>query len=102
MTPAIEMSQFCPRKYVAVVCDSDWYVGYIVVHKDQGDFLLKFMRGKEQDNLTFSWPQRGDKCVFHLLMICVHFEQHHCMEGVDQSIDLSMLIHSSRAFFGTY
>jgi hypothetical protein len=38
-----------------------WYIGHIVVHKDQeGDFLLKFMRGNGQDNLTFSWPQGGD------------------------------------------
>jgi hypothetical protein len=93
---AVETSQFCPRKYAAVVCDSDWYTGCIVLHKDQeGDFLLKFMRGKGQDNMTFSWPQGGDKCVFPLLKVGVHFEQHHYMEGVDQGIDLSMLIHSS-------
>jgi hypothetical protein len=75
MTPAIEMSQFCPKNYVAVVCDSDWYIGCIVVHEDQeGGFLLKFMTGTGQDNLTFSWPQGGDKCVFPLLMVCVHFK----------------------------
>jgi hypothetical protein len=95
----METSQFCPRKCVAVACDTHWYIGYIVAHNGQEcDLLLKFMGGKGSDSLTFSWPQGEDKYVFAMLMFYVHFEYHHCMEGVDDSIDLSMLIHSSQAF----
>jgi hypothetical protein len=60
--------------------------------------ILKFMGEERLYSLTCSWPQGEDKNVFALLMFCVHFEQHHCMERVDDSIDLSMLIHSSQAF----
>lgn len=32
---AVEKSPFCPRTYVAVVCDNDWYTGGIITHIDQ-------------------------------------------------------------------
>lgn len=32
MALAIEMSQFCCRKCVAVVCDNDWNNGCVITH----------------------------------------------------------------------
>jgi hypothetical protein len=58
-----QTSQSCPGKYVAAVYDKDWYIGYIITHNDEeSDILVKFMERKGFDILTFSWPQREDKC----------------------------------------
>jgi hypothetical protein len=35
----VETCQLCPRKYVAAVCSSGWYIGCIVAHND--DILIK-------------------------------------------------------------
>jgi hypothetical protein len=52
------------------------------------------MEREGQDILTFSWPQREDKChtsvVFHL-----QSQDRNCMEGVDNSIDLRMLLQNT-------
>jgi hypothetical protein len=44
---AVETSQLYPRKYVADVYDSGWYIGCIIAHNDEEcDILVKFMERK--------------------------------------------------------
>jgi hypothetical protein len=59
---AVQTSQLRPSKYVADAYN-DWYIGCIIAHNDEEcDILVIFIERKGKDILTFSWPQREDKC----------------------------------------
>jgi hypothetical protein len=67
---AIQISRLHPGKFVATVYDNDWYIECIIALNDEEcDILLKFMERKGQGILTFSWPQREDKCHIPLVYV---------------------------------
>jgi hypothetical protein len=53
----VKTSQVCPGNYVAAIYNHDYYTGRIIADNDEEcHVLIKFMKRKGQDRLTFSRP----------------------------------------------
>ena len=59
--PAPSITDLHPGQFVAVVYDTDWFIGCITEHSDEHqDILVKFMNRTPTNRLT--WPHREDIC----------------------------------------